>query len=884
MSSKEDEVQRAKLAEQAERYDDMVSAMKKLAESNNELTTEERNLLNTAYKNVIGARKSAWRTFSSIEQKSEGSEPYRQQMAIENREKIEKELKHICQEVIILLDKFLIPKATSIESKVFYLKMKGDYYRYFSEIITGDGDRQKVIEESQRAYNDAFDIAKSQMQPTHPIRLGLALNFSTFYYEILNDPDHACHLAKQAFDDGIAELDTLNEDSYKDSTLMMQFLRDNLALWTSDAPDADKPNQSEEGSSNAEKSSEIKDLEIVEPINSWKNRTKRFADYEPCLSDLITDDRDESLALIERQRTSRTTVPRVPPPVLPHSCGTMLFGSPTVSKQQNSSSVLTTSVQPETKSFGSGSEFTLVDQKKVTSAQAAYARRDEGTYISIEPQTSTITTQQYESSKCTVNLQADVDQVINIMGDNLHQLLERDAHLSTLEMRADALQTAASQFSICASSLKKKTQSQQLKIKTFDHSERVCDLMLVDVVPLSLGVEAVGGKMVALLRRNTTIPTKQECTSFTNAYPYQKTAIIKIFEGEHRETKHNIYLGVLSLENLSQNFAPRALRIAISMDIVANGDLFVQAEETLCGTKNSIKITSGETAGVTTSFSNYSNIMCVNNIPLLNQMKETFISTSLIENIFQLQNPDGSFSFSTKLGDYFSLDFQIVEEQLIAQGLNSLAENIRNEVTKLICTACILFYFLYKSKLSLKINFPLDINSIKNITENVRNFFNTGALIEPEMQSYVKRGEMAVDYVLKIRDLHALYCTHMELGSTWELYIQQTLLGLGDGTETQINSPIGSNIDLITILQEGTTKRSVHVGFSTMVKRSLKKPSAQNSTESTDPPSHSISTPISSYSTISKQSASSISIGNDNNSNKDGENDKETKEIDEEDI
>jgi 14-3-3 protein epsilon len=71
------------------------------------------------------------------------------------------------------------------------------------------------------------------LTPTHPIRLGLALNFSVFYYEILNSPDRACHLAKQAFDDAIAELDSLSEESYRDSTLIMQLLRDNQTLWTS---------------------------------------------------------------------------------------------------------------------------------------------------------------------------------------------------------------------------------------------------------------------------------------------------------------------------------------------------------------------------------------------------------------------------------------------------------------------------------------------------------------------------------------------------------------------------------------------------------------------------------------------------------------------------
>jgi len=79
----------------------------------------------------------------------------------------------------------------------------------------------------------ATDVAQTDLTPTHPIRLGLALNFSVFYYEILNSPDRACHLAKQAFDDAIAELDSLSEESYRDSTLIMQLLRDNLTLWTS---------------------------------------------------------------------------------------------------------------------------------------------------------------------------------------------------------------------------------------------------------------------------------------------------------------------------------------------------------------------------------------------------------------------------------------------------------------------------------------------------------------------------------------------------------------------------------------------------------------------------------------------------------------------------
>lgn len=253
-------VQRAKLAEQAERYDDMATAMKEVTQKGRPLVQEERNLLSVAYKNVVGARRSSWRVISSIEMKQQDSDAGRGKLARTYKKKIEQELEDVCDDVLKLLEEFLIPATTQdpnveagagiealVESKVFYLKMKGDYYRYLAEVASDEVQKEKVITNSEKAYKDAFETTKNgiegqgSMKPTHPIRLGLALNFSVFYYEIRTDHEKACSLAKEAFDNAIAELDTLNEDSYKDSTLIMQLLRDNLTLWTSDehGPDPD---------------------------------------------------------------------------------------------------------------------------------------------------------------------------------------------------------------------------------------------------------------------------------------------------------------------------------------------------------------------------------------------------------------------------------------------------------------------------------------------------------------------------------------------------------------------------------------------------------------------------------------------------------------------
>lgn len=110
-------IQKAKLAEQAERYDDMATCMKAVTEQGAELSNEERNLLSVAYKNVVGGRRSAWRVISSIEQKTDGNDK-KMQLVKDYREKVESELKSICTTVLvswlwsfwfqILCDKILI--------------------------------------------------------------------------------------------------------------------------------------------------------------------------------------------------------------------------------------------------------------------------------------------------------------------------------------------------------------------------------------------------------------------------------------------------------------------------------------------------------------------------------------------------------------------------------------------------------------------------------------------------------------------------------------------------------------------------------------------------------------------------------------------------------
>jgi len=235
--SRETLVYGAKLAEEAERYDDMVESVRRLAQLGVQLSVEERNLLSVAYKNVVGARRASWRVLSSIEakEKEKGGASDRAAEVSDYRQKVEEELEKICKELLKILEDYLLPKDSTTEGQVFYWKMAGDYYRYLAEFASGSDRKDKALQAAEK-YEEATKSGQS-LPATNPIRLGLALNYSVFYYEILNQPQEACTLAKSAFDDAISELDRLPEEEYKDATLIMQLIRDNLTLWTSDTSD-----------------------------------------------------------------------------------------------------------------------------------------------------------------------------------------------------------------------------------------------------------------------------------------------------------------------------------------------------------------------------------------------------------------------------------------------------------------------------------------------------------------------------------------------------------------------------------------------------------------------------------------------------------------------
>lgn len=237
--SREEYVYLAKLYERAERFPDMVKAINKFVELDPKLTKDERNILSAGYKNIISDKRASWRLLNSMEKKEDKKNSNQSVYIKEVKSNIEKELTKICEDIQGVIDKYLVPNATDSETKVFFLKLKGDYFRYKCEFASGK-DFDDACAKAEKVYKEAYEIANKEIPITNSTRLGLALNYSVFYYEIKGLKDEASNIAKNAFDESMKVLDDLEKSKAKDTLLIIQLLKENLILWSNEMNDEEE--------------------------------------------------------------------------------------------------------------------------------------------------------------------------------------------------------------------------------------------------------------------------------------------------------------------------------------------------------------------------------------------------------------------------------------------------------------------------------------------------------------------------------------------------------------------------------------------------------------------------------------------------------------------
>ena len=226
--SLEENIFMARVAEQAERFDDMVSYLQLVVKGKNEdFTTEERNLLSVGFKNQIGSKRTAIRTISAIEQNPKYSK-FNSALA-DYKKNIEQELYNQCISIVDIVKDSCMGVASTNETKAFFFKMIGDYYRYVAECATGD-QLNTVKTGALENYQQAHTTSES-LNACNPIRLGLALNFSVFHYEVMNNHKEACTLGEQALSDALEKIDDVDEEMFRDAKSIIELLKENLSLW-----------------------------------------------------------------------------------------------------------------------------------------------------------------------------------------------------------------------------------------------------------------------------------------------------------------------------------------------------------------------------------------------------------------------------------------------------------------------------------------------------------------------------------------------------------------------------------------------------------------------------------------------------------------------------
>jgi 14-3-3 protein epsilon len=230
----EEKIFMARVAEQAERFDDMVDFLRPiLKEKGGDFSVEERNLLSVGFKNLIGGKRTAIRTITAIEQ---NPKYIKFSHALGHyKKKIEGELQRDCQNIINMIKNDAMKSLSDAEGKAFFLKMVGDYYRYMAESAQNEllaQARDGALEHYKQA-----DAAGKELPACNPIKLGLALNFSVFYYEVMQDNKQACALAETALQEAMNKIDDVDEETFRDAKSIIELLKENLTLWKEEEGD-----------------------------------------------------------------------------------------------------------------------------------------------------------------------------------------------------------------------------------------------------------------------------------------------------------------------------------------------------------------------------------------------------------------------------------------------------------------------------------------------------------------------------------------------------------------------------------------------------------------------------------------------------------------------
>ena len=224
----------ATILENAGKHEEAMKYMEEIAKSKkNDLSIEEINLLTISFNNQITKKLNQIKILNKVIAKDELTNSKYLKTDTNIRDIIQRDINDICNKMINLCDNYLLNKTEKNETKILYLKLRGQYYRYLSDVL--ENEQQKDANKNAiNSFNEAFELIDN-LSVTNPIRLGFILNYAIFQYEFLNDIDTAIKITKENFEIGINQLEKVNDNNeYQNASSIFMLLKQNIDMWNNE--------------------------------------------------------------------------------------------------------------------------------------------------------------------------------------------------------------------------------------------------------------------------------------------------------------------------------------------------------------------------------------------------------------------------------------------------------------------------------------------------------------------------------------------------------------------------------------------------------------------------------------------------------------------------